>query len=152
MVCYQGREKVTYCTDNNMFLPNIESTIRPLVKLLRDNGFNTQASCGHDMWVSMDWEQSLHPIDAPITVLKNLLYQNGYSMFHIYCETITGKHTQRWFEKASIVVVLPIYCSIKSKMGIYSHQASKQFHWHINQTYIIKCRHCGKIDGIIIHD
>jgi len=29
----------------------IEEDIRPLVKLLRENGFNTECSCGHDMYV-----------------------------------------------------------------------------------------------------
>jgi len=32
---------------------NIEEPIRPLVKLLRNEGFNTVASCGHEMWVDL---------------------------------------------------------------------------------------------------
>jgi len=32
----------------------IEEPIRPLVKLLRNNGFNTTCSCGHQMYVEME--------------------------------------------------------------------------------------------------
>lgn len=35
----------------NWYEENIEESIIPLVKLLRDNGFNTECSCGHEMYV-----------------------------------------------------------------------------------------------------
>ncbi len=51
----------------------IEKPIRPQVKILRDNGFNTTCSCGHDMYVEMDITD-VHEIDR----LYNLLIENGY--------------------------------------------------------------------------
>ena len=59
---------------------NIEEPIRPLVKLLRDNGFNTTTSCGHipKPYVQMDW-----PSDDDITKLYVLLIGNGFKNFQI---------------------------------------------------------------------
>lgn len=37
-----------------MWIDNIEEPIRDVVKLLRDNGFNTTCSCGHEMYVEGD--------------------------------------------------------------------------------------------------
>jgi hypothetical protein len=36
---------------NNWYEDCIEEPIRDVVKLLRDNGFNTESSCGHEMYV-----------------------------------------------------------------------------------------------------
>ncbi len=56
----------------------IEEPIRPLVMLLRDNGFNTTSSCGHDMWVEMEFVN-----DGDLSILQELLRENGYGYFRI---------------------------------------------------------------------
>lgn len=48
---------------------NIEPEIRDLVKYLRNNGINTECSCGHDMYI-----QCQHIIDGSIKELHDLLY------------------------------------------------------------------------------
>ena len=56
----------------------IEKTIRDTVKLLRDNGFNTECSCGHEMYV-----QCQYITDGEIMRLDNLLFNNGYRNYVI---------------------------------------------------------------------
>jgi len=57
---------------------NIESAIRPAVVLLRENGFNTYSSCGHEMWICVDlWEA------AEVDRLAELLIGAGYTDFGI---------------------------------------------------------------------
>lgn len=56
----------------------IESPIRDLVKLLRDNGFNTQSSCGHEMSV-----QCGYSVDGELMRLHHLLYNSGYKDYEI---------------------------------------------------------------------
>lgn len=56
----------------------IEEEIRPLVKLLRDNGVNTTCSCGHDMYVECDFLP-----DKEVQRLDNLLFDHGYRDYEI---------------------------------------------------------------------
>jgi len=58
----------------------IEEPIRNLVKILRDNGFNTVCSCGHlpKPYVQMD---SLDP--SEVKRLFDLLLENKYKGFNI---------------------------------------------------------------------
>lgn len=51
----------------------IEEPVREVVKLLRNNGFNTIVSCGHTRTVEMEWYK-----DHEISVLWNLLWRHGY--------------------------------------------------------------------------
>lgn len=62
----------------NWYEEYIEEPIRPLVKLLRNNGFNTTCSCGHEMYIEME-----QYVDDVVTRLYNLLYENGYHHFII---------------------------------------------------------------------
>lgn len=48
---------------------NIEPEVRDLVKYLRNNGINTECSCGHEKYI-----QCQHVIDGNIKELHNLLY------------------------------------------------------------------------------
>ena len=57
----------------------IEAPVRPLVQLLRDNGFNTTNSCGHDMTVEIDLGSHLDEAER----MASLLNENGYSVFFI---------------------------------------------------------------------
>lgn len=57
---------------------NIEQGIRPLVRLLRDNGFNTYDSCEDSMHVSCELYDS-----SQIDELYNLLKSNNYQKFKI---------------------------------------------------------------------
>lgn len=56
----------------------IEEPIRDLVKLLRDNGFNTECSCGHKMYVQCQCIP-----DGEFKRLHDLLYNNGYRNYRI---------------------------------------------------------------------
>jgi hypothetical protein len=58
----------------NWYEENIEEPIRDIVKLLRNNGFNTTCSCGHEMYVEGDLL-----IDGELKKLHDLLY-------NYYCE------------------------------------------------------------------
>ena len=60
-----------------------EAPIRDVVKVLRDNGFNTENSCGHEMYVQCDYFP-----DAEIKSLDDLLYNNGYRDYLISVELI----------------------------------------------------------------
>ena len=66
----------------------IELKVRPLVRLLRDNGFNTVSSCGHDMSVDMEWYGDEER-------LSNLLLESGYSSFtiHVCANCVDGHWT-----------------------------------------------------------
>jgi len=63
---------------NNWYNDNIEEPIRDLVKLLRNNGFNTECSCGHKMYV-----QCQYILSDEVQRLHNLLYENGYRNYEI---------------------------------------------------------------------
>ena len=54
----------------------IEEPIRKEVKLLRDNGFNTECSCGHEMYVQCEYLA-----EGEIQRLHNLLFNQGYRNF-----------------------------------------------------------------------
>jgi hypothetical protein len=58
---------------------NIEPEIRPLVKLLRDNGYNTFCSCGHEMYVDVDLGNNLSEAED----LAVFLVENGYNDFRM---------------------------------------------------------------------
>ena len=60
----------------------IEKEIRPIVKLLRDNGINTVYSCGHAMCVECI-SISYRDLDD----IVNLLYGEGYRDFNVICRT-----------------------------------------------------------------
>ncbi len=56
----------------------IEPEIRSVVKLLRDNGFNTESSCGHEMYV-----QCQIITDGEIKRIDDLLFNNSYRDYKI---------------------------------------------------------------------
>ena len=58
----------------------IEESVRELVRLLRDNGFNTVSSCGHNQWVQMEW----CGFEEEARRLYNLLCENGYDKFELH--------------------------------------------------------------------
>ncbi len=60
---------------------SLEAPIRKLVKLLRDNGFNTTCSCGQGMWVELELYQGMDGLER----IRSLLLEHGYRDF-----TITG--------------------------------------------------------------
>ena len=55
----------------NWYDEYIEEPIRDLVKLLRDSGFNTECSCGHEMYVQCQCIP-----EGPLQRLHNLLFEN----------------------------------------------------------------------------
>lgn len=69
----------------------VEGPLRNLVRLLRNNGFNTYSSCGHlPPYVQMEWYE-----DEQITQLYNLLVENGYYNFKITAVWETHSPIQR---------------------------------------------------------
>jgi hypothetical protein len=56
----------------NWYEENIEEPVRDLVKLLRDNGINTECSCGHQMYVQFQ------VIDDEMNRVDYILFDNGY--------------------------------------------------------------------------
>lgn len=73
----------------------IEKPIQPLVKLLRDNGFETFSSCGHEMNCYCHYL-----MDGEIKRLYDLLINNGFLHFFIEVK-IGGK------DFSSIIVKIP---------------------------------------------
>jgi len=59
----------------------IEEPIRPLVRLLRDNGFNTECSCGHEMYAQIQYM-----MDGSIERLHRLLFDKGLRNYTISLE------------------------------------------------------------------
>lgn len=57
----------------------IEPEVRELVRLLRDNGFNTTCSCGHEMTIELALGNHLDEAER----LANFLVDNGYKGFRI---------------------------------------------------------------------
>lgn len=62
----------------NWYDEHIEEPIQDLVRLLRDNGFNTECSCGHEMYV-----QCQYICEGETMRLHHLLFNNGYRNYHI---------------------------------------------------------------------
>lgn len=58
---------------------NIEEPIRDTVRLLRDNGFNTTGSCGHEMWIELDLGNTLSEAEN----IATLLLENDMDDFRI---------------------------------------------------------------------
>lgn len=59
----------------------IESGIKSQVKLLRDNGFNTESSCEHEMYI-----QCQLVTDGELMRLDRLLFDNGFRDYIIIFE------------------------------------------------------------------
>ncbi len=61
-------------------IDKIEKPIRDLIKILRENGFNTFCSCGHlpHPYIQMEWYE-----DIEVTKLYGLLIENKYKNFLI---------------------------------------------------------------------
>ena len=62
----------------NWYEEKIEPGIRSLVVLLRDNGFNTECSCEHEMYV-----QCQYLMEGEIKRLHDTLFNNGFRDYSI---------------------------------------------------------------------
>jgi len=83
---------------NNFFwYQNIEAPIRELVKLLRNNGFNTTCSCGHKMTIELDLGNNMDEVEN----LASFLRENNYSGFRIDCQLYVPKDGF-WIRRAII--------------------------------------------------
>ncbi len=71
----------------NWYDENIENGIKTEVKLLRDNGFNTECSCDHGMYV-----QCQYVADGELKRLHDILFNNGYRNYiiHLRLKIIDG--------------------------------------------------------------
>lgn len=54
------------------FYDKIESSIRPIVKALRDNGINTLCSCGHGMWIQCETYDATEELITVNTIITSL--------------------------------------------------------------------------------
>lgn len=61
------------CRGDEWYDVMIEDPLKGLVKILRNNGFNTECSCGHDMYI-----QCQYLVDGEVQRLHDLLF----SFFH----------------------------------------------------------------------
>jgi hypothetical protein len=75
----------------------IEAPIRPHVRLLRENGFNTTCSCGHGMWVELDLGNNLDDAER----LARFLQENGYPQFHLTTELFAHPKSL-WIRRAKV--------------------------------------------------
>lgn len=75
---------------NDWYEEFIEEEIRPVVRLLRDNGFNTFCSCGHKMYVELECYDPAH-----ITDIYNLLMEHDY-LFNIFFYWETHPLNHKW--------------------------------------------------------
>lgn len=62
----------------NWYEENIEEGIRDLVRYLRNNGINTECSCGHEKYI-----QCQYVTDGAIMVLDALLFNYGLQDYEI---------------------------------------------------------------------
>ena len=69
----------------------VEEPIRPVVKLLRDNGINTTSSCGHAMTVEFDLFTG-----GDLDRVNDLLFCAGYFHFEIEAHWTTVPWPRRW--------------------------------------------------------
>lgn len=79
--------------DKDWYSENIEEPLRELIKYLRNNGVNTECSCGHDLYI-----QCQYIPDGNIKEIQNLIYNwlNEYNekinfKIKIIIEVIDGK-------------------------------------------------------------
>jgi hypothetical protein len=61
----------------NWYEEFIEPEIRDIVKILRDNGINTESSCGHKMWIQFQ------VLDNEVMKVDKLLCNLGYRNYLI---------------------------------------------------------------------
>ena len=62
---------------------SLEPGIRDVVRLLRDNGFNTECSCEHEGYV-----QCAYFADGELARLDNLLFNAGYRDYSLEVEIV----------------------------------------------------------------
>jgi hypothetical protein len=78
---------------------HIEPEIRDVVRLLRDNGFNTTCSCGHEMYVELDLGNNLE--DAEL--LARFLQEHDYKTFRLEA-TLLAPPDGMWVRRAIVYI------------------------------------------------
>ena len=76
----------------------IEPEVRETVKLLRNNGFNTTCSCGHEMSIELTLGNHLGEVEA----LATFLVDNKYKGFKIDVQLYVPKDGY-WDRRATII-------------------------------------------------
>ena len=76
----------------------LEPEIRDVVRLLRDNGFNTVCSCGHEMTVDVELGNHLEEAEQ----LARFLQENGYQKFKLDVELFAGDCL--WVRRAHVTL------------------------------------------------
>ena len=90
---------------NDWYKDNIESEVRGVVRLLRDNGVNTECSCGHKQYI-----QCQYMTDGFLMKVDHLLFTAG-------CRDYTIK-TNIIREKGHLRTILEIDLERQSLRGI----------------------------------
>lgn len=81
----------------NEFYKNIEKPMRGIVRLLRDNGFNTCCSCGHTMTIDLKLGNHIEDVER----IATFLIEEGYKGFKIEC-TLHVPSDGFWERRATI--------------------------------------------------
>ena len=95
----------------NDWYSQIEPEIRDLVRLLRDNGFNTTGSCGHEMWIEVDLGNNL----AEAEDFARFLQEHGVDDFRIEVQLFAG--TGLWVRRLQL--------QLGVVRGLYKHDLSE---------------------------
>lgn len=96
ILCLSGLNGNWKHSEKNWYEKNIEESIRPIVRLLRDNGINTISSCGHMMYCQCECYFDI------LTTVYSLLLHNGYQRFRINIETEVDMTRCRSFQNFNI--------------------------------------------------
>lgn len=115
---------------------NIEEPVRDIVKHLRNQGFNTECSCGHDMYIQC---QCIH--DGEIyrlhTVLFNYHYSNGLPINYEITGEIKVTEGNVW---SSITIQFPKKSLSKEEYDAITNSA-KQTTKHDGYEFWLKRNH-----------
>lgn len=81
---------MTDLQDDSWYLNNIEEPVRDIVKALRNNGINTECSCGHEMTIQC---QSLDP-SAELREIRTVFMMMGITKYRVELvrEVIDDRH------------------------------------------------------------
>lgn len=103
----------------------IEEPLRPLIKLLRNNGFNTVCSCGHlpKPYIQIEWYDEKEDIRR----LYDLLVENNFKNFTITALWHCGRHVGNGNMK---LLELSFYCGMPYATKLAKPALAKESDFH----------------------
>lgn len=92
---HKNRPKLTEDEPKDWYESHVERPVRDLVRLLRDNGFNTECSCGHE---DTGYDEGMYAqcqfvLEGELQNLHHLLVNNGYENYkaEVIIQVIDGR-------------------------------------------------------------